>query len=165
MKRLIIVLFAIASLAATAEAQSNITLKVKGVRSNNGMIMVMGETGKENPPVYAMVKAQKGDVTVVLSNVKGEKVNISLFHDENGDSQLERLFYGKAVGGKGGKEFSHAYVVSMIFGLYTVKRDLVTGLLHFIFHLFFVLLFIFPNAGIIRAAFAIRIYAMFHDGF
>jgi hypothetical protein len=82
-----------------------------------------------------------------------------------GDSQLERLFYGKAVGGKGGKEFSHAYVVSMIFGLYTVKRDLVTGLLHFIFHLFFVLLFIFPNAGIIRAAFAIRIYAMFHDGF
>src|SRR5574344_1898725 len=85
MKRLIIVLFAIASLAATAEAQSNITLKVKGVRSDNGMIMVMGETGKENPPVYAMVK--------------GEKVNISLFHDENGDSQLERNAFGQPTEG------------------------------------------------------------------
>lgn len=99
MKRLLIVLFAIASLAATAEAQSNITLKVKGVRSDNGMIMVMGETGKENPPVYAMVKAQKGDVTVELSNVKGEKVNISLFHDENGDSQLERNAFGQPTEG------------------------------------------------------------------
>ena len=43
----------------------------------------------ESKPVYAMATAVKDTVTVVLKDVPWEKFLISLFHDENGNWELD----------------------------------------------------------------------------
>ena len=47
-----------------------ITVKISNIRGDNGMILVMAQSGKESKPVYGMAKPEKGEATVTLENVE-----------------------------------------------------------------------------------------------
>ena len=64
-----------------------------------GAIMVMAQQDSESKPVYAMATAVKDTVTVVLKDVPWEKFLISLFHDENGNWELDMNEQGIPVEG------------------------------------------------------------------
>ena len=50
-----------------------ITVKISNIRGDNGMILVMAQSGKESKPVYGMAKPEKGEATVTLENVEWEQ--------------------------------------------------------------------------------------------
>lgn len=71
-----------------AEART-IIVKVSNIRRENGTILVMAQSGKETKPVYGMAKPEKGEATITLENVEWEQFDISVFHDENGNYQMD----------------------------------------------------------------------------
>ena len=71
-----------------AEART-IIVKVSNIRGENGTILVMAQSGKETKPVYGMAKPEKGEATITLKNVEWEQFDISVFHDENGNYQMD----------------------------------------------------------------------------
>ena len=52
---------------------------------------VMAQSGKDTKPVYGMAKSEKGKVTIRLENVDWEKFDLSVFHDENENWQMDML--------------------------------------------------------------------------
>ena len=76
-KRIILFILAIFFTCNLAEART-ITVKVSNIRGENGTILVMAQSGKETKPVYGMAKPEKG-----------EQFDISVFHDENGNYQMD----------------------------------------------------------------------------
>ena len=76
-----------------------VKVEVRGIRSAKGAIMVMAQQDSESKPVYAMATAVKDTVTVVLKDVPWEKFLISLFHDENGNWELDMNEQGIPVEG------------------------------------------------------------------
>ena len=60
--------------AVSVSAQSDLTVKVKNIRSAKGKVMITGDT-----------------VTLVLKEVPEGKCKLYVYHDENGNYQLDRV--------------------------------------------------------------------------
>jgi uncharacterized protein (DUF2141 family) len=72
-----------------AVSAKTIEITVRGVRSDRGNVLVRAVVAGVDEPVQAAVPAAEGEVAVTLEGVEGESAEISLFHDENGNYQLE----------------------------------------------------------------------------
>lgn len=84
----IILLIAMIFAYNLAEART-IIVKVSNIRGTDGTILVMAQSGKETKPVYGMAKPEKGEATITLENVEWEEFDVSVFHDENGNYQMD----------------------------------------------------------------------------
>lgn len=98
MKRLFFIVLTVACSQVMAIAQ-DVKVEVRGIRSEKGNIMVMAQRDSESKPVYAMVAAAKDTVTVVLKDAPWDKFLVSLFHDENGNWELDKNEQGIPVEG------------------------------------------------------------------
>lgn len=98
MKRSLFVVLGIICCQAIVFAQE-VKVEIRGIRSAKGSIMVMALKDSESKPVYAMVTAVKDTATVVLKEVLWEQFQISLFHDENGNRELDKNEQGMPVEG------------------------------------------------------------------
>lgn len=88
MKRILFFIAGIVASLVIAVAQK-ITVEVKGVRNDQGNVLVMAQTTPEAEPVYGFGKATKGIVKVDLEKAPGEKFIISVFHDENENWKMD----------------------------------------------------------------------------
>lgn len=88
--------------AATVSAQS-LEIEVTGIRNAKGsiLLMVQGEGLKE--PIYKMEAAREGKLLLAVDSPKIATVEISLFHDENGNYQMDKDEAGMPAEGFGGK--------------------------------------------------------------
>lgn len=77
----------------------DVKVEIRGIRSTKGNIMVMAQKDAESKPVYAMAVAVKDTVTVILKDVPWEQFQVSLFHDENGNWELDMNEQGIPVEG------------------------------------------------------------------
>lgn len=82
-KCIVVLAFSLCTLAATA--QSDLTIKVTNVRSAKGKVMIATDKGQ-----YSMVDAKGADAVLELKDVAEGKCKLYVFHDENGNSQLDR---------------------------------------------------------------------------
>ncbi|MDO5419056.1 MAG: DUF2141 domain-containing protein [Bacteroides sp.] len=82
-KGMAIVLFSMFAIGVSA--QNVLTLKVKNVPSVKGKLMVATDKGQ-----YNMVDAAVGDVVLELKDVPAGKCQIYVYHDENGNYQLDK---------------------------------------------------------------------------
>lgn len=73
-------------------------IKVSNVRNNKGNILVMAHLPGSEQPVYQMIKAQEGTVTITL-NLNAETAEISLMHDENSDYKMGQDETGRPTEG------------------------------------------------------------------
>lgn len=80
-------------------------VQVSGVRSDSGKIMVMLTAKDLVKPVYGMCDAHKGTVYIDLKEVPSLKFQISIFHDENSNFNLDMDSEGRPVEGFARKEF------------------------------------------------------------
>lgn len=69
----------------TVSAQGVLVLKVTNVPSAKGKVMAATDKGQ-----YNMADAAEGDVVVELKDVPEGKCRIYVYHDENGNYQLDR---------------------------------------------------------------------------
>ncbi len=81
--------FANAQTPDTQSTPKTVVVTVRDVRSDKGNILVRAAVAGKSEPVQAMAPAAVGDVVVTLEGVDGKSADISLFHDENGNYQLE----------------------------------------------------------------------------
>lgn len=70
--------------AVSVSAQSDLT--VKNIRSAKGEVMIAADKGQ-----YAMAGATGDTVTLVLKEVPEGKCKLYVYHDENGNYQLDRV--------------------------------------------------------------------------
>lgn len=91
MRKFVVLLAMVFGLGLMAVEAHVIVVEVSGVRGNEGMLLVMAQDGKESKPVYGMAKPENGKATIRLENVPWEKFDVSLFHDENGNYQLDMI--------------------------------------------------------------------------
>ncbi len=82
-KCIAVLLFSMCALVATA--QSNLTVKVTNVRSAKGKVMIATDKGQ-----YAMVDAKGTDAVLELKEVPEGKCKLYVYHDANGNYQLDR---------------------------------------------------------------------------
>ena len=82
-KGMVIVLFSM--FVVGVSAQSVLTLKVTNVPSAKGKLMAATDKGQ-----YNMVDAAVSDVVLELKDVPAGKCKIYVYHDENGNYQLDR---------------------------------------------------------------------------
>lgn len=80
-----VILFALTVSALSASAQNDLTVKVKNIRSAKGKVMIAADKGQ-----YAMVEATSDTATMVLRAVPEGKCKLYVFHDENGNYQLDK---------------------------------------------------------------------------
>lgn len=86
MKTLSIILLLLGT--ATVSAKS-LEITVPNVRNDKGAILVMAKSGSDAHPVYGRADAKTGAVIVRLDSLQTDAVEISLFHDEDGDYQMK----------------------------------------------------------------------------
>lgn len=67
----------------------DVEVKIKGIRSETGNILIMALTDKESQPIYGSAKAKRGQVTITLKGLTDEKYMLSAFHDENSNWELD----------------------------------------------------------------------------
>ena len=68
--------------AMGVQAQTHdVEVKIKGIRSETGNILIMALTDKESQPIYGSAKAKRGQVTITLKGLTDEKYMLSAFHD------------------------------------------------------------------------------------
>lgn len=89
MKRKIIMIIMATLIAGSLIQARTIIVKISNIRGEKGMILIMAQSGKESKPVYGMAKPENGEVTVKLENVEWEQFDLSVFHDENDNHQLD----------------------------------------------------------------------------
>lgn len=93
------ILFLLAMFATSlVNAQNKLTVVVDGIEKTSGsvLIAVYDSTGFLKKPVYAgMVKVEEGqeEVAIVFENIAAGEYAVSLFHDENGNNQLDTGVY------------------------------------------------------------------------
>lgn len=76
--------------AMGVQAQTHdVEVKIKGIRSETGNILIMALTDKESQPIYSSAKAKRGQVTITLKGLTDEKYMLSAFHDENSNWELD----------------------------------------------------------------------------
>lgn len=80
-----VILFIMAISTLSASAQNDLTVKVKNIRSAKGKVMIAADKGQ-----YAMVDATGDTATLVLKNVPAGKCKLYVYHDENGNYQLDK---------------------------------------------------------------------------
>lgn len=80
-----IMLLVLGLFASSASAQSDLTIKVKNISSAKGKVMIAADKGQ-----YAMVEATGDTATLVLRALPEGKCKLYVFHDENGNYQLDR---------------------------------------------------------------------------
>ena len=79
------VMLAIALMAtATASAQRDMQLTVSNIPTDKGQILIATKSGQ-----WAKVKAEKGKIETTVKDVPYGKGKIYVFHDENGNGQLD----------------------------------------------------------------------------
>lgn len=66
-----------------------IIVKVSNIRGEKGNILVMAQQGKEDKPVYGMAKVERGTVSIKLENVEWDEFDLSVFHDENDNWEMD----------------------------------------------------------------------------
>lgn len=76
-------------LSVVAATAKELTIKVDNVKNGTGKILLMGTVAGVKDPLYTMVEAKEGEVTLKLENLNSEEVEISIFHDENNNFQLD----------------------------------------------------------------------------
>lgn len=82
-KWVVLAFFSVCGLSAAA--QSELTVKVTNIPSSKGKVMVATDKGQ-----YNMVDAQGGDVVLELKEVPVGKCKLFVYHDENGNYQLDK---------------------------------------------------------------------------
>ena len=84
------ILFTLALLTtvSTAAAQS-LEITIPNVRSDKGSILVMTVVTGAEKPVYGKADAKQGMVVVLLEGIDADTAEVSLFHDENGNFQMD----------------------------------------------------------------------------
>ena len=85
---------ALGSAAATAKT---LEITVEDVRSDKGQILVMAAAAGQERPIYGKADAKKDSVVVTLTGLEADTVEVSLFHDEDGDFKMK-------TGGRGPQE-------------------------------------------------------------
>lgn len=76
--------------AMGVQAQTHdVEVKIKGIRSETGNILIMALTDKESQPIYGSAKAKRGQVMITLKGLTDEKYMLSAFHDENSNWELD----------------------------------------------------------------------------
>ena len=88
MKTLLVMLAALALGSAAATAKT-LEITVEDVRSDKGQILVMGAAAGQEQPIYGKADAKKGSVVVTLTGLEADTVEVSLFHDEDGDFKMK----------------------------------------------------------------------------
>lgn len=88
MKTLLAMLAALALGSAAATAKT-LEITVEDVRSDKGQILVMAAAAGQEQPVYGKADAKKGSVVVTLTGLEADTVEVSLFHDEDGDFKMK----------------------------------------------------------------------------
>lgn len=79
------VILAIALMAtATVSAQRDMQLTVSNIPNDKGQILIATKSGQ-----WAKVKAEKGKIETTVKDVPDGKGKIYVFHDENGNGQLD----------------------------------------------------------------------------
>lgn len=79
------VMLAIALMAtATVSAQRDMQLTVSNIPNDKGQILIATKSGQ-----WAKVKAEKGKIEATVKDVPDGKGKIYVFHDENGNGQLD----------------------------------------------------------------------------
>ena len=69
---------------ASASAQRDMQLTVSNIPNGKGQILVATKSGQ-----WAKVKAEKGKIETTIKDVPDGKGTIYVFHDENGNGQLD----------------------------------------------------------------------------
>lgn len=98
MKILLCVVLIIVGVYTEAWSQ-RVKVEIRGIRTARGNVMVMAQESQQSKPVYALVAATKDTASVVLENVTWETFQISLFHDENGNWEMDKDEQGRPVEG------------------------------------------------------------------
>lgn len=88
MKTIIATLAAL-TLGLSAAQAKTLEITVDGIRNDRGNILVMAQAAGQEKPVYGMAAARKGAVTVTLAGIDAASVEVSLFHDEDGDYRMK----------------------------------------------------------------------------
>ena len=88
MKTLLTTLAALVLGTAAATAKT-LEITVEDVRSDKGQILVMASVAGQEQPVYGKADAKKGSVVVTLTGLEADAVEVSLFHDEDGDFKMK----------------------------------------------------------------------------
>lgn len=88
MKTLLAMLAALALGSAAATAKT-LEITVEDIRSDKGQILVMGAAAGQEQPIYGKADAKKGSVVVTLTGLEADTVEVSLFHDEDGDFKMK----------------------------------------------------------------------------
>lgn len=88
MKTLLVTLAALV-LGTAAATSKTLEITVEDVRSDKGQILVMASVAGQEQPVYGKADAKKGSVVVTLTGLEAEAVEVSLFHDEDGDFKMK----------------------------------------------------------------------------
>lgn len=88
MKTLLVTLAALVLGTAAATAKT-LEITVEDVRSDKGQILVMASVAGQEQPVYGKADAKKGSVVVTLTGLEADAVELSLFHDEDGDFKMK----------------------------------------------------------------------------
>lgn len=88
MRRCMVALFALIAICGYMEART-IIVEVRNIRSDKGNVLVMAKAGEDSAPVYGMAKPEKGKAIIRLENVSWEKFDLSVFHDENENMQMD----------------------------------------------------------------------------
>lgn len=88
MKTLLATLAALVLGSAAATAKT-LEITVEDVRSDKGQILVMASVAGQEQPVYGKADAKKGSVVVTLTGLEADTVEVSLFHDEDGDFKMK----------------------------------------------------------------------------
>lgn len=89
MKRIVVIAIVAMIMTISSAWARTVIVKVSNIRGEAGTILVMAQLGEESKPVYGMAKPEKGEATITLENVEWEQFDISVFHDENGNYQMD----------------------------------------------------------------------------
>lgn len=88
MKRIAFV-FLVIMMACNNGMARTILVNINNVRGNSGTILVMVQGGKDSQPIYGKAVPENGKATVRLANVEWTDFDISVFHDENNNLQMD----------------------------------------------------------------------------
>lgn len=89
MKRILSIIFLAALFGCCNLYARTIIVKVSNIRGDKGNILVMARAGKDSKPVYGKAKPENGEATIKLENVEWDQFDLSIFHDENDNYQMD----------------------------------------------------------------------------
>ena len=78
----------------------DVKVDIRGIRNDKGSILIMAQAGKDSKPIYNQEKANKGNISITLKAIPWKEFTISVFHDENGNWQMDMNEQGMPAEGK-----------------------------------------------------------------